>query len=212
MRVLRFAHIRWRSAGRARACPPSRDPDERRNCHCLTRTDSADRTGGANGWRLGPYDLFVLVKRPREARRGPPEVVHQKRVLRENSGNPGHSSDGQASSSPAELVHAHRGRKQSTAEYAEVRRGSMRQPNGKRRPPRTRRTPRPRRTAARSEMSSRAAARDLLYESRGRASYRFVRADPSLPLGMTNELRSGGTDRGDADRRCPWRPSRPSRP
>ena len=35
-------------------------------------------------------------------------------------------------------------------------------------------------------MSSRATARDLLYETRGRASYRVVREDPSLPLGMTS--------------------------
>src|SRR5688572_21775709 len=37
-----------------------------------------------------------------------------------------------------------------------------------------------------ARLSSRAAARDLLYGTRGRASYRAVRVDPSLPLGMTS--------------------------
>ena len=45
------------------------------------------------------------------------------------------------------------------------------------------------RLSSRAELlSSRASARDLRCVPRGRASYRVVREDPSLPLGMTDEL------------------------
>jgi hypothetical protein len=61
----------------------------------------------------------------------------------------------------------------------------VRLPNGKSRPLRTRRTPRPRRTTARSEMSSQAAARDLLEQPGSSFGHEARNSDPSLPLGMT---------------------------